>query len=243
MNDGFVARVAALGQFRVDDPVAPALSRDDDHHLRAVLRAAPGETVVVTDGLGAWALAEVQSSGLRRLTPVERDPEPEPRTLYLAPLKGDRSEWAVVKATELGVATIVPLLSARVAVRFRAEARAKILARWRRLAHEASAQSRRVHYPTIGEPVTPREVPGHVGVADFGGDARWSGVNAVAIGPEGGWDDGEWGEDRHRLSLGPTVLRAETAAIAAATLLAFHGSDWRWRHEPRQMGNDESSYD
>ena len=243
MTDAFLSRVAALGQFRVDDPAAPTLSRDDDHHLRAVLRAKPGETVVVTDGLGAWALAEVQSVGLGRVTPVEREPEPEPRTLYLAPLKGDRSEWAVVKAIELGVSAIVPLLSARVAVRFRAEARVKTLARWRRLAREASAQSRRVHYPTIGEPVVPREVPGDVGVADFAGDARWSGVNAVAIGPEGGWDDGEWGEDRHRLVLGPTVLRAETAAVAAATLLAFHGPDWQWRHEPRRMGNDESSYD
>lgn len=243
MSDGFLKRVATLGQFRVDDPAAPVLARDDDHHLRAVLRAKPGEAVVVTDGLGAWAIAHVDNDGLERVTPVEREPESEPRTLYLAPLKGDRSEWAVVKATELGVSAIVPLLSARVAVRFRGDARAKILARWRRLASEACAQSRRVHYPTIGEPVTPREVPGHVAVADFAGGATWSGATAVAIGPEGGWDDGEWDQGRQRLSLGPTVLRAETAAIAAATLLAFHGSDWSWRHESHQMGNDESSYD
>ncbi len=243
MSDGFLARVAALGQFLVDDPAVPVLARDDDHHLRAVLRATPGETVVVTDGAGAWAIAEVEPSGVRLVTDVTREPAPEPRTLYLAPLKGDRSEWAVIKATELGVAAIVPLLSARVAVRFRADARAKILARWRRLAREASAQSRRVHYPTIGEPVSPHEVPGDVAVADFAGGARWAGISAVAIGPEGGWDDGEWDQDRPRLSLGPTVLRAETAAVAAATLLAFHGADWPWPHGPRDLGNDESSYD
>ncbi|MDE2282451.1 MAG: 16S rRNA (uracil(1498)-N(3))-methyltransferase [Actinomycetales bacterium] len=243
MSDGFLARVAALGQFRVGDPSAPVLARDDDHHLRSVLRATPGENVVVTDGVGAWAIARVEPVGLALVTPVAREPEPEPRALYLAPLKGDRSEWAVIKATELGVSTIVPLLSARVAVRFRAEARAKILARWRRLAAEASAQSRRVHYPTIGEPVTPQEVPGGVAVADFAGGAHWASVGAVAIGPEGGWEDGEWDQDHPRLSLGPTVLRAETAAVAAATLLAFHAPDWPWPHRPRDLGNDESSYD
>ena len=243
MSDGFLARVATLGQFRVDDPARPVLSRDDDHHLRAVLRAATGESVVVTNGHGSWAIARVEPDGLEPVTPVEREPEPEPRTLYLAPLKGDRSEWAVVKATELGVISIVPLLSARVAVRFRADARAKVLARWRRLAHEASAQSRRVHYPTIGEPVSPRDVPEHVAVADFAGGERWSGVTAVAIGPEGGWGESEWDEGRPRLALGRTVLRAETAAVAAATLLAFHSAEWRWPHGPLQMGNDESSYD
>ena len=243
MSDGFLSRVATVGQFLVEDPAQPVLARDGDHHLRAVLRAAPGEAVVVTDGRGAWAIANVERDGLARASAVVREPEPEARTLYLAPLKGDRSEWAIVKATELGVSTIVPLLSARVAVRFRAEARAKVLARWRRLVHEASAQSRRVYYPTIAEPTTPSEVPGDVAVADFDGRAPWSGVSAVAIGPEGGWDDGEWGADRQRLTLGPTVLRAETAAVAAATLLAFHGRDWQWRHEPRQLGNDESSYD
>ena len=243
MSDGFLSRVATLGQFRVDDPARPVLSRDDDHHLRAVLRAAPGESVVVTDGHGAWAIAHVEPNGLELVTPVEHEPEPVARTLYLAPLKGDRSEWAVVKATELGVSSIVPLISERVAVRFRADARVKVLARWRRLVHEASAQSRRVHYPTIGEPVTPRDVPDHVAVAEFAGGERWSGVTAVAIGPEGGWSDGEWDEDRPRLALGRTVLRAETAAVAAATLLAFHSAEWRWPHGPRQMGNDESSYD
>lgn len=243
MSDAFLRRVAALGQFRVGDVAAPSLSRDDDHHLRAVLRAELGEEVVVTDGVGEWAMAVVEAEGLRRVTDVASEPAPPPRTLYLAPLKGDRSEWAIVKAVELGVTTVVPLLSARVAVRFRSEAREKVLGRWRRLANEASAQSRRVHYPMIGEPLTPRELPADVAVADFAGGATWAGVSGVAIGPEGGWDDGEWDQGRQRLSLGPTVLRAETAAVAAATLLAFHGSDWELPHDHRRMGNDESSYD
>ncbi len=244
MSDpAFLRRVAALAQFRVVDPRRPELSGADDHHLRAVLRASSGEEVVVTDGRGAWALAAVAAAGLHPLTDVLHEAPPRERSLYLAPLKGDRSEWAIVKATELGVSTIVPLLSHRVVVKCRGEARTKLLARWRRLAHEASAQSRRTHYPTIADPLTPDQVPRDVAVCDFGGDGSWAHVVGVAIGPEGGWEAAEWGGERRRLSLGPTVLRAETAAVAAATLMAFHAPDWGYAHGSGALSNDEVSHD
>ena len=239
----FLRRVAALGQFRVDDPRRPELSRADEHHLRTVLRAAADEEVVVTDGRGTWAVAAVEPAGLRRLTDVWIEPAPAERTLYLAPLKGDRSEWAVIKASELGVTTIVPLLSRRVVVKVRGETRTRLLARWQRLADEASAQARRTHYPSIGDPLTPSQLPPGVAVCDFDGDGSWSDVASVAIGPEGGWEPGEWGTGRHRLSLGPTVLRSETAAVAAATLMAFHATGERFAHQSGAMRNDESSHD
>jgi 16S rRNA (uracil1498-N3)-methyltransferase len=219
-------RVAALAQFSVKDLDAPFLESPDDHHLRAVLRANFGEEVVVTDDNGSWALCEVLEHGLHRVSPVQRDDQPETTTLYLAPLKGDRSEWAVAKATELGISVIVPLVSEHLAVKFKSETREKMLRRWRRIAHESGAQSRRSYGVAIGEPVRVHDVPEDVAVADFGGEPDWRGVRAVAIGPEGGWGREEWSSNRRRLSLGPSVLRAETAGVVAASVLAFGAGEW-----------------
>ena len=219
-------RVAALTQLRVADVQRPELSKDDDHHLRRVLRATVGEELVVTDGRGSWGICEVATVGLNRVSPVGLDPAPVPTTLYLAPLKGDRSEWAIAKATELGITTVVPLLSARLAVKFKGEVREKNIARWQRIADEACGQCRRTYDLRVTEPLSPLDVPREVAVADFDGEGDWSGVSAVAIGPEGGWAEGEWGEDRRRLSLGPTVLRAETAAVVASSLLSFTNGSW-----------------
>ena len=224
--DQWPRRIAALGQFRVEDPARPTLSKDDDHHLRRVLRARNGEEIVVTDGRGAWSLCEVADLGITRVTPVTRDPESTATTLYLAPLKGDRSEWTVSKAVELGVTTIVPLVSQRLAVKFRGEIRDKNIARWRRIAAETCGQCRRTYDVTITDALTPAEVPADVAVANFDGDGDWRGVRAVAIGPEGGWDPEEWGSNRRRVQMGPTVLRAETAGVVAAALLTFTNGSW-----------------
>ena len=73
-----------------------------------------GEEIVVTDGAGAWSLCEVGDHALHRVTPVHVDPPSPQTTLYLSPLKGRPQRVDVVKATELGVHRIVPLMSARV---------------------------------------------------------------------------------------------------------------------------------
>jgi len=219
-------RIAALTQLRVADPERPVLSKDDDHHLRRVLRANDGEEVVVTDGHGTWSICEVTAVSLNRLTPVHVDPTPTPTTLYMAPLKGDRSEWAVAKATELGITHIVPLLSARLAVKFKGEIRDKNMARWQRIANEACGQCRRTYDVVIGDPVTPQQLGADVAIADFDGDPDWSAVQAVAVGPEGGWDADEFNPSQRRVSLGPSVLRAETAAIVAASLISFTNGSW-----------------
>ncbi len=219
-------RVGALGQFHVDDPASPVLSRDDEHHLRRVLRATVGEEVVVTNGGGDWSLAQVEETGLRRVSDVHVDPVPEPVTLYLAPIKGERGEWAVAKATELGVTRIVPLVAARLAVKFKGEAAQKILSRWRRIARESAGQCRRTYDVLVDEATRVADVPPDVAVADFGGTGTWENLHSVAIGPEGGWEAGEWDDARVTVSLGPTVLRAETAALAAVTLLVA-ARGWR----------------
>jgi 16S rRNA (uracil1498-N3)-methyltransferase len=217
--------VAALAQFHVGDPNQPTLSAADEHHLRTVLRAKSGEELVVTDGVGAWSLCEVGEHALHRVTPVHVDPALPQTTLYLAPLKGDKSESTVVKVTELGVHRIVPLMSARVVVKFRGEVRDKIVARWRRVAHEANNQCRRTYDVIIDEPLHVRDVPVNVAFTHFDGASDWNDVHSVCVGPEGGWEEGEWGE-HPRLSLGPTVLRADTAGVVAASLLAFGAGGW-----------------
>lgn len=218
-------RIDAIAQFHVADPNQPELSDADEHHLRIVLRAKSGEELVVTDGAGSWSLCEVGDHALHRVTPVHLDPPSPETTLYLAPLKGDRSEWAIVKATELGVSRIVPLMSERVVVKFRGEVRDKIVARWRRVAAEADGQCRRTYDVVIDEPMHVRDVPVNVAFTHFDGGGDWNGVRSVCVGPEGGWAEAECGE-HPRLSLGPTVLRAETAGVVAASLISFGAGGW-----------------
>ncbi|HUY16180.1 MAG TPA: RsmE family RNA methyltransferase [Acidimicrobiales bacterium] len=219
-------RVAALGQFHVPDPASPELAAADDHHLRKVLRVREGEEIVVTDGRGSWAICAVTERGASPVTHVYLDPPSPETTLYLAPLKGDRAEWAVAKATEVGVTRIVPLLSERVVAKFKGDAREKTLSRWRRIAAESTGQCRRTYDVEVADPVKVKDVPESVAVADLGAKGDWRGVRGVAIGPEGGWALDEWDEARRRVGLGPTVLRAETAGVVAASLLAFQAGGW-----------------
>lgn len=226
MRHEWPRRVAALSQLRVTDINVAELSRDDDHHLRRVLRAREGEELVLCDGRGSWRFAHVGSVGLVDVGEVFID-EPVPTTtLYLAPLKGERGEWAIAKATEVGVSEVVPLVSERLALKFRGETRDKVLSRWRRIAAETVGQCRRTYDVVIAEPVTPGEVPAHVAVADFAGSGDWRGVTSVAVGPEGGWGPEEWDPTRRRVSLGPSVLRGETAAVVAAALVTFTNGSW-----------------
>jgi 16S rRNA (uracil1498-N3)-methyltransferase len=227
-------RVAALAQFHVDDLEAPDLQREDELHLRKVLRASEGEEVVVTDGQGSWALYEVLSFGLRRASDINLDPPTPETSLYMTPLKGERSEWAVAKATEVGVSRIVPLIAERMVVKFKGEAREKILSRWRRTAAAACNQCRRTYDVVIGEPVKVKDVHSLVAVADLGAAGNWAGLRSVAIGPEGGWARDEWDVGRRRVGLGPTVLRAETASVVAASLLAFQAGGWGFTFDGAQ---------
>jgi 16S rRNA (uracil1498-N3)-methyltransferase len=227
-------RVGALAQFHVEDLEAPELQREDEQHLRKVLRAREGEEVVVTDGQGSWALYEVLSFGLRRVSDVNLDPPAPETSLYLTPLKGDRAEWAVAKATEVGVSRVVPLIAERMVVKFKGDAREKILARWRRIAAEASNQCRRTYDVVIADPIRVKDVHSLVAVADLGATGNWAGLRSVAIGPEGGWAKDEWDVGRRRVGLGPTVLRAETAGVIAASLLAFQAGGWGFTFDGAQ---------
>jgi 16S rRNA (uracil1498-N3)-methyltransferase len=218
--------VAAIGQFRVDNVELPVLDTASAHHLRKVLRARRGEEIVVTNGNGSWAICTVDGEGVTRVGDVHLDPEPPATALYLSPLKGDHGDWAVVKATEVGVRRIVPLMSQRGVVKVKGESREKVLARWRRLVTEAAGQCRRTYDVIVEDPIAVANVPDDVAVCDLGASGDWRGLLSVAVGPEGGWAPDEWDAARRRVGLGPTVLRAETAGVLGAALLAFQAGGW-----------------
>jgi 16S rRNA (uracil1498-N3)-methyltransferase len=163
-------------------------------------------------------------------------------TIAFALTKGERPELAVQKLTELGADEIVLVRSARSVVRWDSDREHHGLDRLRRVAREAGAQCRRARLPVIDGLVPLAEVvrrPGLV-LADHDGlmpgelaeppDGKW----VVAVGPEGGFDEAELEAfaGAPRLAIGPFVLRAETAAIAAAAALA-----WRRSHSPEGRRN------
>ncbi len=155
-------------------------------------------------------------------------------TLLLAIFKFDRMEWAIEKITELGVTRMVPLIAKRTDSHL-ASAAAKRVERWRRIVREAAQQSRRAAPPEITAPARFEEIlsvpAGRRIVLSEAEEqislkqavAGWKGTLALAVGPEGGWTSEEERAFREQgwiaASLGPTILRAETAAIAAVSIV------------------------
>ena len=179
------------------------------------------------------APAEAQRSHvepLEPLGPVRRDDPPaQPVTIAFALTKGDRPEWTVQKLTELGVDEIVPLLTARTVVRLGPDELRRRALRLRRVAREAGSQSRRTRLPVVREP-TPftralTSLAGPARLAEPGGAPLDGSTAAVLVGPEGGWDPAEIACGLGTLDLGPTVLRADTAALVAAVLLGSQRGD------------------
>ncbi|MGH9007139.1 MAG: RsmE family RNA methyltransferase [Acidimicrobiales bacterium] len=217
-------------QVFVEDPEHPELDDDDRHHLVRVLRLGVGECVVAADGRGRSVICRFTGTGslLEPDGPATRTERPTPLlTVAFAPVKGDRPDWVVQKLTELGVDRIVPLVTERAVVRWSGGRADKAVERLRKVAREAAAQSRRAWLPQVAEPVALgalRDGLLRAGVglalAERGGKAPSLDWPAIAVGPEGGWGDTERGLGLPPVGLGDTVLRAETAAVAAAALLA-----------------------
>jgi 16S rRNA (uracil1498-N3)-methyltransferase len=222
------------------------ISGDDARHLTRVLRVEAGQRYEISDNRNVF-LAEIETARKEHVVfkTIEKlvAPEPEARiTLCAALIKFDHFEWMIEKATELGVAKIVPVQAIRSEHGLERAAHKRI-ERWRRIAVEASQQSRRAHLPEIDEPVNLRAAleiaDTYRYVLDENPDAPplaaalpasrdRSDTIAILIGPEGGWTDEEramFQESRWSpVSLGQLILRAETAAIAA---LSFISLGWR----------------
>ena len=212
------------------------------HHLGRVLRAQIGQLYELSDGEQVW-LGRIESVGRDRLqfALVEELPAVHPGvdlTLLLAVVKFDAFEWAIEKATELGVSTIVPLAAER-SEKALLSAAAKRAERWKKILLEASQQSRRVRVPVLGELVRPESAfasrrDGLRVMLSERADASplrkvLQGQRAtkatLAIGPEGGWTDAEFAAAQSggflEASLGRLILRTETAVIAALASLNY----------------------
>ena len=199
--------------------------RDDDrHHLTRSLRLRPGDPFTASDGTGSWRVCRLGSSPRFDAEPdgeVVFAEAPRPKlTIGFALIKGGRPELVVQKLTELGVDAIVPFTAEHSVVRWDPDRAARHTERLRRVAREAAMQSRQVRLPEIGEVADFAALAAHPGAirADIGGDPPSLDHPTVLIGPEGGWSDTE----RHQLGairISSSVLRSETAAIAAAVLL------------------------
>ena len=228
-----------------DEATATLVGVQAEHMVR-VLRAQPGMEADVVAG-GHVFHAEVAAVAPREvrfnlIAEVEADPA-LPVTLVVSIYKFDHMEWALEKATELGVAAMAPVIARRTEKHL-AEAAEKRAERWRRIVHEAAQQSRRSDVPLIHDPtplatrvraasaatrIVLAEQERSTTLRNLIEEAQAAAKDEmptleIAIGPEGGWAPGEealfdangW----RAASLGPRILRAETAAIAALAVVA-----------------------
>jgi 16S rRNA (uracil1498-N3)-methyltransferase len=215
------------------------------HHLIDVLRLRPGAAVIATDGRGSWrpcryvlpASAAHRRAGNGRhalsagaeLLEVDGEISFEANAAPMlgvgfAMTKGDRPELTVQKLTELGINSIVPILTERTVVRLDANEAVRRGDRLRRIAREAAAQSRRVWLPEVVDPISLARV-GEVwtecyAMAEPGGGPMTASTRYVLVGPEGGWAPGELLDAATTVGLGLGILRSETAAIVAGALLS-----------------------
>ncbi len=218
------------------------------HYLRSVLRLGAGAAVAAfneTDGEWLCRVAEIGKGGTsltveRQLRPAEPQREPD-LWLVFAPIKRARLDWLVEKATELGVSALLPVWTARIQI-----GRVN-LERLRAHAIEAAEQSERLSVPELRAPepleriLTAWPAERRLMMCDESGAGEpisgavatlLSGPVALLVGPEGGFDQTELDAIGklpfvRRIGLGPRVLRAETAALAAVAVFQAIAGDWR----------------
>lgn len=249
-------RFYAPPQAFTDEKNSVTLAAEEARHARNVLRLHRGDDVYVFDGEGGEYLCAIDelTQTSARLTVVElveaASPEsPLTLTLAVALLKGEKFDLVIQKATELGVTSILPLITKRADVRIHDadEARKKV-ARWQRIALEATKQCGRARRLKVGQPVSLESLvatPGNDGqlrlmFAERGGTSFAEAVSNLSfaptqltaiVGPEGGFADEEIAESRaagwNIVTMGGRIMRAETAAIAIAALLQHNWGDLR----------------
>ena len=208
----------------VDNLDSPVLDETDRHHLASVLRLRDGEIVSATDGRGGWRMCRF--GGGRSLVaegPAGSCDRPVPAVcVTFAPVKGDRTEWAVQKLTELGVDRICLMHTERSVVRWEGARAESHLRKLHAVARQAVMQSRGLWLPSLEGVINFEDAAAmaDAAVAEPGGSPISLAAPTVLVGPEGGWSDRERAAAAGRtVSLGAGVLRTETAAVAAGVLL------------------------
>lgn len=237
-------RVHSDSDFIVGQPAS--LDERSSHHLGRVLRVKVGDAVTVFNGDGYNYDSHISAITKSRITVdlvSKEDPgneSPLCTHLGLAVSKGDRFEWAIKKATELGVSSISPILSQRVDVRLAPERWQKKRDHWQQVVISACEQSGRAMVPEVAPP---QQIRGwleasaadykfclHPGLSSALPTAQ-PGSIALLIGPEGGLTEDEVALaidcGFQGLNLGPRILRTETAPIVALSVVGAHWGDLR----------------
>jgi len=224
----------------IHDGVA-ALPPSQAHHLRNVLRLGAGDIVEIFDGEGSGYVGSVEIRGSRvRIRDLEKIPFEKARialTLAVALIKSSKFEWILEKATELGIEEIIPLTTRFSEIRIADSRIDSRLERWNRIVQEASRQCGRFSAPQVHKPLSFQESLRVQGLSTGAkllfyekAEAYWKPEPihfteriVLCVGPEGGWDPEEIKQATEAgyqiFSLGPFVLRAETAAIAAVSIV------------------------
>lgn len=247
------------------------LRGESAHHLGRVLRAEAGQIYELSDGATVW-LARTESVGRDEVefSLLERLPvhaAPVRVTLLLAVVKFDRFEWAIEKATELGVDEVVPLAADRSEKGLLAAA-AKRAQRWERILTESAQQARRLRVPVLrkcaksGDAFREARAPGRhqmqLQLSERRGaspmrellEPAAAGIGpgdtasvAIAIGPEGGWTDSEISAAQSsgfaEAALGINILRTETAVCAALAAVQYAFGAFRPGGEPLESRKEE----
>lgn len=226
------------------------LDGDEHHHLSKVARIKPMEKVWLFDERGTNYLARVEeiTKERTRLTIIERQVTPEPRvkiTLAQALIKSKKMNSIIQKATELGVTTIIPVITARTVVKIEERAEKK-LERWQKIIHAAAKQSKIPILPSISSPETLKKLVEErdetkklvlnenkgkflrdILVQNSGPDVEREDIPSsviILVGPEGGWtrEEEEYILDHgyEAVSLGKQVLRTETASLSSLAMIS-----------------------
>ena len=226
-----------LSRFFIDAPLSLGqhdLPEAQAHYIGRVLRHAVGDAVQLFDGSGQEYLGELIDVGKKAVRVELREQlagqAESPLRIHLGQglSRGERMDWAIQKATELGVSEITPIVSERCEVRLKDERADKRLAHWRQVAISACEQCGRSVLPVIHSPITLAEWQGHVQAelklvlhpvaAPLESHTRPHSL-AFLIGPEGGLSEAEVAQAKaagfHAARLGPRVLRTETAPVVA----------------------------
>ena len=224
------------------------LSGEDVRHLGVVLRMKPGDLLSLADGAGTEYTVRVVDAGKAEIrTEITGQSKREPGypriTLGQGLPKSDKMDWIAQKATELGVSAIVPIVTERTIVKVRDEE--KRISRWQKICREAAMQSNRLDIPSVGRIVSFRDflgtldpeprplllLPWEEGTEPVRNVLRQhQGMKqiVVLIGPEGGFSQAEAEAAKekgfHLVSLGRNILRTETAAVAALSMIGYEYS-------------------
>ncbi len=238
---------------QIDGP-SITIAGEDVRHIGAVLRMKPGDMLSLSDGAGTEYTVRVVDSGHAEIrtdivNQTKRSVAYPRMTLGQGLPKADKMDWIVQKATELGASSIVPLVTERTIVKLRDED--KRVNRWQKICREAAMQSYRIDIPRIetvrslddflrtqrSEPRTLLLLPWEEGTTPIKDVLRThAGMRdiVVLIGPEGGFSPAEADSARsrgfHPVSLGPNILRTETAAVAALSMILYENTARISRH-------------